>query len=246
MKDDLGDIPDAPLFAFDHVSVTIDARPVLTDLTAEVPPRGITVVVGPSGSGKTTFLRLLNRLTVPDSGMIQFRGEPLDAIDPLTLRRRVGMVFQIPTPFAGSVRDNLRIAQDTADDGAMEQVLRTAGLAPSFLDRDAQELSGGEAQRICVARTLITQPEVLLLDEPTSALDVDQRLALERRMRQIADAGTPIVWVTHDLEQARRVGDAWIVLVEGRLGTADEAHRYMVDEALPSEMREESGIHGDH
>ena len=136
----------------------------------------------------------------------------------------------------GTVRDNLEVAVADASDEAMSSVLTGVGLDHSFLDRDAQALSGGEAQRVCLARTMLTEPEALLLDEPTSALDIDARLAFERLMRGIADTGTPIVWVTHDLEQARRVGNRSIVLVEGRLGTEEEARRFIDrDAALAAE-----------
>ena len=212
-------------------TVEIDGRRALNEVSCTVEASGITVVLGPSGSGKTTLLRLCNRLTVPTSGKISYRGESLDAVDPLALRRAVGMVFQRPTPFAGSVRDNLQVAVADAGDNAMSALLTSVGLDRSFLDRDAQSLSGGEAQRVCLARTMLTEPEAVLLDEPTSALDVDARLAFERLMRGIADAGTPVVWVTHDLEQARRVGDRSIVLVEGRLGSEEEARHFIDHEA---------------
>lgn len=219
------------LFAFDRVTVEIGGRRALDEVSCTVEASGITVVLGPSGSGKTTLLRLCNRLTIATSGTVSYRGAPLDAVDPLALRRAVGMVFQRPTPFAGSVRDNLEVAVAGASDEAMAGVLSEVGLDRSFLERDAQALSGGEAQRVCLARTMLTGPEALLLDEPTSALDIDARLAFERLMRGIAEAGTPMVWVTHDLEQARRVGERSIVLVEGRLGSEDEARRFIEREA---------------
>jgi putative ABC transport system ATP-binding protein len=226
-----------PLLAFDHVTVEIDGRRALTDLSCEIPDAGITVVVGPSGSGKTTLLRLCNRLSVPTAGTVSFEGKPLDEIDPLELRRAVGMVFQAPAPFPGSVRDNLAVAAPEASDQAMTEVLQLVDLDRGFLDRDAQQLSGGEAQRVCTARTLITRPRVLLLDEPTAALDVEHRLAFERHIRAIVDAGTPALWVTHDLDQARRIGDRWIVLVAGRIGTEAEARRFIEQERDEPEER---------
>ncbi len=228
--------PARPLFTFDRVTVEIGGRRALNEVSCAVAASGITVVLGPSGSGKATLLRLCNRLTVPTGGTVRYRGERRDELDPLALRRAVGMVFQRPAPFVGTVRDNLEVAVADASDEAMSSVLTGVGLDHSFLDRDAQALSGGEAQRVCLARTMLTEPEALLLDEPTSALDIDARLAFERLMRGIADTGTPIVWVTHDLEQARRVGNRSIVLVEGRLGTEEEARRFIDrDAALAAE-----------
>jgi putative ABC transport system ATP-binding protein len=232
-----------PLFELRDVSVEIDDRLALASVSCSIPPDGITVVLGPSGSGKSTLLRLCNRLAVPTSGSVRYRGDDLDTLDPLALRRAVGMVFQRPTPFRGTVRENLAVAVADADDASMTEVLERVHLGGSFLERQAQELSGGEAQRACLARTLLTEPAVLLLDEPTSALDVDSRFAFEGVVRRLAEAGTSVVWVTHDLEQAGRVGDRSIVLIEGRIRSEAEARAYR--EHQP-ESRERSAEDGDN
>jgi putative ABC transport system ATP-binding protein len=173
--------------------------------------------VGPSGSGKSTLLRLCNRLEAPTSGTVRFRGDDVADLDPRELRRRVGMVFQRPTPFAGSVRDNLRIARpDLTDEEAKEAVDR-ADLTPALLERPAHELSGGEAQRMCLARTLVTRPEVILMDEVTSSVDARSRRAIEDMTRALSVDGVPVVWVTHDLAQARRLADHVMVLAAGRV-----------------------------
>jgi putative ABC transport system ATP-binding protein len=232
-----------PLFEFTDVTVEIDGRLMLANVSGAIPSTGVTVVLGPSGSGKTTLLRLCNRLSVPTSGSVSYRGDDLDTLDPLALRRAVGMVFQRPTPFRGTVRENLAVAVADAGDEAMTEVLARVNLDLAFLSRQAQELSGGEAQRVCLARTLLTEPAALLLDEPTSALDVDSRLAFERLVRQLADVGTAVVWVTHDLEQARRVGDRSIVLIEGRIRSEAEARAYREREP---ELREGGAEDGSH
>jgi putative ABC transport system ATP-binding protein len=182
-----------------------------------VPDQGVTVVVGPSGSGKSTLLRLCNRLDAPTTGTVRFQGEDVAGLEPLGLRRRVGMVFQLPTPFGGSVRDNLRVADPELSEGDALRVLGRADLTEEFLDRPASELSGGEAQRVCLARTLVTAPEVLLMDEPTSSVDARSRHALEGMTRALARSAVRIVWVTHDLAQARRLADYLLVLSEGRV-----------------------------
>lgn len=205
------------LFELDDVSLEVGGQRILDHVTASIPSRGITVLLGPSGSGKTSLLRLLNRLEVPTSGEIRFRDQPLEDLDPLGLRRRVGMVFQHAALFPGTVRDNLKVADPQAGDLAMEDTLRSVGLDPDFGDRVADELSGGEAQRVCLARTLLTHPEVLLMDEPTSALDTEAVKHLEKTVRRLAGNGMPMVWVTHDLSQAERLGDHRLVLEEGRL-----------------------------
>jgi putative ABC transport system ATP-binding protein len=205
------------LFDLDRVSLTIDGHRVLDKVSTSIPAKGITVVSGPSGAGKSTLLRLLNRLDVPTEGVIRFRGRPLAAIEPLALRRRVGMVFQRPTPFPGTVRDNLLVADPAATDGAQSEMLRQVGLDPDLLDREADKLSGGESQRMCLARTLLTNPEVLLMDEPTSALDEEATLYLEQTARRLADGGMPMVWVTHNPAQVTRLADSRLAMAHGRI-----------------------------
>jgi len=204
-------------FALDHVTVAGEQRPRLADVTLEVPADGVTVLQGPSGSGKSTLLRLLNRLEAPDEGVVRYRGEDLAQRDVLAHRREVGMVFQAPVLFPGTVADNLRTARPAAGDAALPGLLEHAGLDASFLERDAATLSGGEAQRACLARALATEPRVLLMDEPTSALDPDAARIIERLARTLAGEGVPVVLVTHDDAQAARVGDRVLHLREGRL-----------------------------
>lgn len=209
--------PVEPLFAFSEVGVRRGERWTLQQVSAEIPASGVTALVGPSGAGKTTLLRLCNRLDVADAGTVRFRGQDVLDLDPLRLRRRAGMVFQRPALFGGTVRDNLHVARPGADDDALAAALRQVALDPGFLDAEAARLSGGEAQRACLARTLVTEPEVLLLDEPTSALDTGPRLAFEQLVKQLAADGMPALWVTHDLEQLRRVAESVLVLDAGRL-----------------------------
>ena len=178
--------------------------------------QGLTVVAGPSGSGKSTLLRLCNRLEVPTAGTVRHRGTDITERDPLELRREVAMVFQRPVAFAGTVLDNLREADPECDETRGAELLERAALAASFLARDADELSGGEAQRACLARALATNPRVMLMDEPTSALDAKAASVLEDLARQLVDDGTPVVWVTHDERQMRRLADDVLLLAEGR------------------------------
>jgi UDP-glucose/iron transport system ATP-binding protein len=210
-------------FEFEQVTVRRAGRRVLDQVVAAIPAAGITVVSGPSGAGKTTLLRLCNRLEVPDEGAVSYRGQRLDELDPLTLRRRVGMVFQRPTPFPGSVADNLAVAHPDAGAEELSAALKRVALNPGLLGQDARTLSGGELQRMCLARTLVTQPETLLLDEPTSALDAQPKQVFEATARDLAAAGITIVWVTHDDAQARRVADRIYQLRDGHLtGAATE------------------------
>jgi putative ABC transport system ATP-binding protein len=174
-------------------------------------------VSGPSGAGKTTLLRLCNRLEVPDTGVVCYRGQPLEELDPLVLRRQVGMVFQRPTPFPGTVADNLAVARPKADTEELSIALERVALDPGLLGQEARTLSGGELQRMCLARTLVTQPETLLLDEPTSALDAQPKQVFEATARNLAAQGITIIWITHDDAQACRVADRIYQLRDGQL-----------------------------
>ncbi len=216
----------AALFSFDHVSVDGADRPRLDDVTLTLPARGITAIAGPSGAGKSTLLRCCNRLEAPSGGVVRYRGEDVAARDPLRHRREVGMVFQQPVVFPGTVADNLLVADPGASRARMSELLQRAALDPAeYLDRDASTLSGGEAQRACLARSLATDPSVLLADEPTSSLDEASTAELERLMRTLADDGVPILLVTHDEAQLDRLADHVVRLAGGRLG-AEPEHRH--------------------
>jgi putative ABC transport system ATP-binding protein len=209
----------ASLFSFEDVVVEVGGVRILDGASAAIAPTGVTCLVGRSGSGKSTLLRLCNRLEVATSGVVRFHGDDVLSLDPLAHRRRVGMVFQRPTPFPGTVRDNLLVARPDADEAALAHALERAALDAGFLDRVADQLSGGEAQRVCLARTLITDPEVLLMDEPTSALDDDATGVLEQLACGLAcsDEAVPVVWVTHDRAQVDRIADRRLVVEEGRV-----------------------------
>ncbi|NND75563.1 MAG: ATP-binding cassette domain-containing protein [Ilumatobacter sp.] len=208
-------VTDADGFSLRSVAAGPPATPILRDVTVDIPAAGITVIVGPSGSGKSTLLRLLNRLDDPLGGEVRWHGEPLDSIAPQALRRQVATVFQRPPLFPGSVLDNFRVADPDVDADRAVHVMAHVGLDPALLNRAASALSGGEAQRMCVARALLTRPRVLLADEPTAALDLDARLAIEALARQLADEGLAVVWVSHDTEQLRRLADHVLAIVGG-------------------------------
>ena len=179
-------------------------------------------------------------MEAPTAGTIHFRGDDLQALDPLAHRRRVAMVFQAPTPFPGTVADNLRaVVPDLGDDEAHDLLTRV-GLDPALLGRTADALSGGEAQRLVLARALTTGPEVLLADEATSALDATATARLEGLARTVADEGMPVLWVTHDLDQARRLADHLVVTRAGRVTWtgpgADPTAAAAVQDALREEV----------
>ena len=191
---------------------------ILKGVGAGAPEGEITSIVGPSGAGKSTLLRAINRLVEPTAGEVYLDGEPTSEMDPLVLRRRVGMLFQLPALFGASVEDAIlygaRLVGRDADAG---RLLEMSGLDASYKDRDPQTLSVGQQQRVSIARALTLEPEVLLMDEPTSALDEAGRRKVEELIRGLNDRlGLTIVLVSHDLDQIQRVADRVVLLAAGR------------------------------
>jgi ABC-type multidrug transport system ATPase subunit len=191
---------------------------ILAGVDALVPAGEVTAVVGPSGAGKSTLLRAINRLIEPTSGEVYLDGESTGSLDPLELRRRVGMVFQIPALFGVSVEEAVlygaRLAGRSADPA---RLLEVVGLDPSMCRRVPETLSVGQQQRASVARALALEPEALLLDEPTSALDEGARRKIEELVRDLnARLGLTMVFVSHDLSQVERVADRVVLLADGR------------------------------
>ena len=184
-----------------------------------------TAVVGPSGAGKSTLLRLLNRMDDASTGEVLFHGRPIASYDVLDLRRRVGLVAQVPVLLCDTVREELRVAAPDLDDAEARRLLRDVALDESFLDRETTSLSGGEAQRVCLARALTVHPEVLLLDEPTSALDAFAARAVEQVLARLREHGLTTVLVSHDLEQAQRLADDVVVVVGGTVADTGPVDR---------------------
>jgi len=207
----------AAAVVFEDVVVDGAGGRVLDGVTAEVAEGSLTGLAGPSGAGKTTMLRLVNRLSVPDSGRVSYRGRAVAALDVLELRRRVGLVFQRPVLLGGTIADNLRLAAPDETPAGLGAALERVGLDRSFLRRPATDVSGGEAQRVCVARTLLTRPDVLLLDEPTTGLDATPRRRFEELIGELVGDGLTALWVTHDTDQLVRLADRVLILIAGRI-----------------------------
>ncbi len=202
---------------------------LLSGVNFALSPGEVMAVVGPSGAGKSTLLRLLNRLDEPTSGEIWLDGTDTRTLAPQELRRRIGLVMQRPYLFPGTVAENIRYGP--AQHGRamtreqIDEMLAGVGL-DGYAARDPMTLSGGEAQRVAILRALANDPEALLLDEPTSALDATFRESVERVLEQIIESRRlTCIWVTHSVEQARKVADRVLSLVGGKvqaLGTAAE------------------------
>jgi ABC-type methionine transport system ATPase subunit len=195
---------------------------VLRDVSLEIVEGSISSVVGPSGSGKTSLMRCLNRLWEPPAGTVFFDGQDITTIDVLSLRRRVGMLFQSANLFDGTVADNVAYGPSlegrSLTSRRIDELLQMAGLEPRFAGETAANLSGGEAQRVALARALANEPEVLLMDEPTSALDPAATLHVEQTIRNLQQLmELTVVLVTHDIEQVRRVADSAALLIDGSI-----------------------------
>jgi ABC-type phosphate transport system ATPase subunit len=213
----------SPKMRLSGLSLSLGKGSLLLDNICLTIPQGkIISLIGPSGSGKSTLLRCLNRLYEPELGTV-FLGEvDITTLDVLSLRRRVGMLTQSGALFEGTVADNVaygpRLAKRDLSAEQITNLLRLAGREPRLATKSTDTLSGGQAQRVALARTLANEPEVLLLDEPTSALDPAATLHVEETVMRLRDElGLTVVWVSHVLAQVERTADFVALLVDGRL-----------------------------
>jgi len=204
------------MFRFEKVS-----QDPLTNLTFTIEKKEKVILFGPSGAGKSTLLYLFNRLSEPDSGTIYFNGKSIEDYSVTELRRNVGLVLQAPHLFPGTVLDNLKYGPSLFGEWEQknaETLLEYVQLPSSYLHKDVSHLSGGEEQRVSLARTLANSPEVLLLDEPTSALDYQTAEEIEEVLEGlIKEHEMTMVMVTHNLNQARRLGDRGLFIMDGNL-----------------------------
>jgi putative ABC transport system ATP-binding protein len=205
------------LFSLEQVTVRRGGRVLLDRVTGQIPAGACTAVTGPSGTGKTTLLRLLNRLEEPDAGRVCLDGRPLPGHDVLALRRRVALVAQAPVLLTSHVLDELRAGAPDLDQDRAAGLLAEVSLPAAMLTRSTAGLSGGEAQRLCLARALAAQPQVLLLDEPTSALDPASAQAVEQVAVAFTAAGGSVVLVSHDAAQTSRIAGQVLTLQAGQL-----------------------------
>jgi phosphate transport system ATP-binding protein len=218
----------ANVIELEKLNVAYGKHEVVLGIDMQFAAGKVTAIIGPSGCGKTTLLRTINRLTdLTEScrvrGAVRLDGEDIFAMDPVLLRRRVGMVFQKPNPFPMSIKENVlygvraqgrRVTRDI-----LESSLRRAVLwdeVKDRLDASALTLSGGQQQRLCIARCLAVSPEVILMDEPAGSLDPGATARLEASILAMKDEFT-VVFVTHDVQEALRVSDHTAFIFEGRV-----------------------------
>ena len=224
---------DNPQVAVEHLNLFYGTAQALIDVSFGIPKSQVTALIGPSGCGKSTFLRCINRMNdlvegLRVEGLITIDGENINdpALDVIELRRKVGMVFQKWNPFPKSIYENvvygLRIAgikDRSVLDQAAEQSLKRAALWDEVKDRlhqSAMGLSGGQMQRLCIARAVAVHPEIILMDEPCSALDPRSTARIEQLIRELRDEYTIII-VTHNMQQAARISDYTAYMYLGEL-----------------------------
>jgi putative ABC transport system ATP-binding protein len=206
------------LFTLDDVSLVVDGRRLLDHVDEHLHEGVVTAIAGPSGSGKSTLLRLLNRLAEPTEGRVLFRGTDVRELDVRELRRRAVLVPQRAVALTDGVRDEVRLAAPALTDDQVDSLLHRVNLDPEQLHgRTPASLSGGELQRLCLARALAVGPEALLLDEPTSALDPRSADAVDDVIRGLASDGLSVVLVSHDIARAAAVASDVRVLHDGRV-----------------------------
>ncbi|MEJ7876891.1 MAG: phosphate ABC transporter ATP-binding protein PstB [Solirubrobacterales bacterium] len=254
-----------PIFALKDVSVRYNGNLAVDDVSIEFLQNKITALIGPSGCGKSTLIRCLNRMNdlIPAAsveGEILYHGQNLygSQVDPVEVRKRIGMVFQKPNPFPKSIYDNIafgpRILGMKGDmDEAVEKALRGAALWDEAKDRlndNAFGMSGGQQQRLCIARCMAVEPDVILMDEPCSALDPISTGKIEDLMMDLKDRYS-IVIVTHNMQQAARVSDKTAFLIVeldseeknrwGRVIEYDDTEKIFTN---PSDQRTEDYVSG--
>ncbi|MBV7336684.1 phosphate ABC transporter ATP-binding protein [Chloroflexi bacterium TSY] len=225
-------------FVLKNLSLQRNNRTILSDVSLRVAAGEIVCLLGPSGGGKSSLLRCLNLLTQPPPGTVFLDGEDVTTLDVTKVRRRVGMVFQVAALFSGTVADNLafgpNLHQESLSPDEIAELLTLADLDPALAVRPTDTLSGGQAQRVSLARALANQPNALLLDEPTSALDPGAVCRIEEAVVRLRDTlGITVLWVTHNIEEARRVADRVYLLVDGQV----------VDEGTPEHLLKPDSHH---
>jgi len=253
------------LFELEDVAVLYDGNPAVREITFDVFKNQITALIGPSGCGKSTLIRCFNRMNdlIPSAtveGKILYHGEDLygPKVDPVQARKLIGMVFQKPNPFPKSIYDNIAFGPRTLGmkgdmDEIVERALRRGALWDEVKDRlgdNAYGMSGGQQQRLCIARCIAVEPDVILMDEPCSALDPISTGKIEDLMMEIKDDYS-IVIVTHNMQQAARVSDMTAFLIveldaseknrTGRIVEYDETEKIFTN---PSDSRTEDYVTG--
>ena len=196
----------------DKINLNLNNKPILKDISLDFELGKIHFILGPSGGGKSSLLRLLNALNDPSSGKISLNETDYCAVHPRELRKKVGMIFQKPTLFEGTVYDNLvwglKVQNIAIDNSKIKSTLDNLDIPLDYLEKDIEQLSIGEQQRVCIVRSLLVEPEILLFDEPVSALDPQRAKKVLKLIKQVnADYSKTVFLVSHILDTALEIAD---------------------------------------
>lgn len=221
------------------LNVYLDNKAILKGVNLKIKKKKITAIIGPSGCGKSTLLMTINRIIEEENnskieGNIIFKGENINNIKKEQLRKNIGCVFQMPTPFPLSIYKNMIYAlkyygvnDKSKLNIILEEKLKMVGLyseVKNILNSSALKLSGGQQQRLCIARTLTVEPEIILMDEPCSALDLNNSAIIEETLKKLSEKYTIII-VTHNLAQARRISDYTVFMLDGQIQEYDKTEK---------------------
>lgn len=233
---------------------TFDRHLILDGVDMELQPGAVNVIIGPNGAGKTTLLRIMGLLEKPDRGTVEFDGQPVEKLrsrQKTALRRKIAFVFQNPLTLEGDVMRNMtygpRVRKRQVDNNIIMAMLRKVGLAGKE-DQEAKKLSGGEKQRLQLARVMLLEPELYLLDEPTANLDPLSTRTIETLITELAGAGKTVVLSTHNLVQARLLGHKFFFMKEGRIihqGSGAEIFHRPISLDIAEFASAENIIHGE-
>ncbi|MFA7324201.1 MAG: phosphate ABC transporter ATP-binding protein [Candidatus Nanopelagicales bacterium] len=242
-------LPAASAFEIRELSVSYSGVPALSDISLDIPERGVSAIIGPSGSGKSTLLRTLNRMNdlvegVRIEGRVAFRGRDLYGpdVDPTQIRRQIGMVFQKPNVFPRSIYDNVAYGPRLHHQpGNLDEIVREALVRSGLweevkhdLKQHAMTLSGGQQQRLVIARCIAVAPAAILMDEPTSSLDPLATVRVEELISELA-ADYTIVLVTHNLRQASRIAD-WTAFLAAERSASGVLHGRLAEVGPTSQL----------
>ena len=208
------------ILKIENLNLEIGTVKILKDISFTVQKKEIIALLGPSGSGKSSLLKSINMLNTPSCGQIKYHNNDIQEISPMALRKKIGYVLQKPTLFGNDVMENLKypceLNQKVFDINLVEFYLKKVNLKPDILEKKPNELSGGEQQRISLVRTLLLEPEMILLDEVTSALDEDNTLLIEELIKyENENNELTVIFISHNNEQAKRLAQKVIYMEEG-------------------------------
>lgn len=243
----------------ENLRVNLGKKEVLKGISLNIKPNSIVAIIGPSGCGKSTFLKCINGILNDNveakiEGKIEFQGKDIKDYESIDdVRKNIGMVFQNPTPFPMSIYKNITYAMKYYGenkkeilDKVVEEKLRVVGLYEEVskeLNKSALKLSGGQQQRLCIARALAIEPKILLLDEPCSALDIKSTMIIEDMLKELSKEYTIII-VTHNLNQAKRISDNTVFMLDGNIVENDKTEKIFTEPKDDRTRDYISGIYG--